>query len=199
MRRKQAPVKVQRTRDAETTKATILAAARERFAADGYERATIRGIGSDANVDPALVMRYFGNKEKLFAAAADFDLRLPDLSALPHERIGAAFVEHFVDRWEADDTFMALVRAAVTHEAAARRVRSVLSGQVAPVITALSPDRDPAKAALRAGLVSSQMLGMALCRYVLRLPPVVSMSRADVVAWLGPTVQRYVTGSAARD
>ena len=181
-----------RLRGSENTKADILTAAREHFAAAGYERATIRAIAADAKIDPALVMRYFGSKEKLFAAAADFDLRLPDLTALPRERLGAALVEHFIDRWEADDTFMALVRSAVTNEAAAKRVRSVLAGQVAPVIGVLSGE--PATAGLRAGLVASQILGMALCRYVLRLPPVVAMSRPEVVKWLGPTVQRYVTG-----
>lgn len=181
-----------RPRGAESTKEAILAAARERFAADGYERATIRAIAADARIDPALVMRYFGNKEKLFAAAADFDLRLPDLTGLPCERIGALLVEHFIERWEADDTFMALIRTAVTHEAAAKKVRAVLSSQVMPTIAALSGE--PARAGLRAGLVSSQILGIALCRYVLRLPPIVAMSRTEIVAWLGPTVQRYITG-----
>lgn len=183
-----------RPRGAETTKAAILAAARERFAADGFERATIRAIAEDARIDPALVMRYFGNKEKLFAAAAEFDLRLPDLAALPRSRIGAALVEHFLERWEADDTFLALLRAAVTKDAAARRVRAVFAGQVAPLIAALSGD--PAQAAVRAGLVSTQILGMALCRYVLRMPQVVGLSRAEVVQWLGPAVQRYITGTA---
>jgi len=182
-----------RPRGADTSKAAILSAARERFAADGYERATIRAIASDAEIDPAMVMRYFGNKEKLFAAAADFDLRLPDLTALPRSRVGAALVEHFIDRWEADDTFMALLRAAVTNEAAAKRVRAVLAAQVAPVIAALSGD--PERAGMRAGLVASQILGMALCRYILQLPPVVAMSRAEVIAGLGPTVQRYITGA----
>jgi AcrR family transcriptional regulator len=182
-----------RPRGSENTKATILSAARERFAAEGYERATIRAIAADAEIDPALVMRYFGNKEKLFAAAANFNLRLPDLRLLPCDRIGAALVEHFVERWEADDTFQALIRSAVTNEAAAKKVRAVLSGQVGPAIASISGD--PARAALRAGLVSSQILGMALCRYVLRLPPVVAMSRADVVEWLGPTLQRYVMGN----
>jgi AcrR family transcriptional regulator len=193
MVRREAP----RPRGAEITKEAILTAARERFAADGYERATIRAIAADAEIDPALVMRYFGNKEKLFAAAAKFDLRLPDLTGLPRDRIGAALVDHFIDRWEADDTFMALIRAAVTNDAAAKQVRAVLAGQVAPVIALLSGE--PARAGLRAGLVSSQILGMALCRYVLRLPPVVGMSRAELVAWLGPTVQRYVAGSPTTD
>lgn len=187
MPRKQAP----RPRDAETTKAAILTAARERFAAEGYERATIRAIAADAAIDPALVMRYFGNKEKLFAAAADFDLRLPDLGALPLARVGSTLVEHFIDRWESDDTFMALLRAAITNELAAKRVRAVLAGQVAPAIAKLSGE--PALAGMRAGLVASQILGLALCRYVLRLPPVAAMSRADVVGWVGPTVQRYIS------
>ena len=90
--------------------------------------------------------------------------------------VGEALVTHFLDRWEADDTFMALIRAAVTHEAAAKRVRAVLGGQVAPVIAALTGD--PVQAGTRAALVSSQILGMAICRYVLRLPPAVAMTRA---------------------
>jgi AcrR family transcriptional regulator len=183
-------------RGAEASRAAILAAARERFAADGYERATIRAIAGDAGIDPAMVIRYFGSKEKLFAAAADFDLRLPDPAAIPHGRIGAAFVEHFLARWEEDDTFMALIRAAVTNEAAAERVRAVFAGQVAPVIAALSGD--PARAATRAALVSSQILGMAICRYALQMPPLVAMSRTEVVGWLGPTVQRYITGDVGR-
>lgn len=179
-------------RDAEATQSAILNAARERFAADGYERATIRAIAADANIDPALVMRYFVNKEKLFAAAASFDLSLPDLSKLPRHRVGAALVEHFIERWERDDTFMALLRAAATNDAAAKRVRHVLAAQVAPAIAGLCAD--PASAAMRAGLVASQILGMAMCRYVLRLPPLLALSRADTVAWLGPTLQRYLTG-----
>jgi AcrR family transcriptional regulator len=182
-----------RPRDAEATRAAILNAARERFAAEGYERATIRGIAIEAGIDPALVIRYFGSKEKLFAAAADFDLRLPNPAQLPGDQIGAALVQHFMDRWEADDTFMALLRAAVTNEAAAKQVRAVMAGQVIPVIAALSPA--PAEAALRVGLVASQLLGLALSRYILQLPPVVAMTRAEVLAWLGPTIQRYVTGA----
>jgi AcrR family transcriptional regulator len=186
---------VTRSRDAEASRAAILAAARQRFAADGYERATLRAIAGDVGLDAAMVIRYFGNKEQLFAEAADFDLRLPDFTGTPRTRIGAALVEHFLDRWEEDDTFMALVRAAATHEAAAKRVRAVLSAQVTPAVARLS--QDTARAAERAGLVASQLLGMALCRYVLRLPPLVGMSRAEVVGWLGPTVSRYVTGKAA--
>lgn len=139
-----------------------------------------------------MVMRYFGTKEKLFAAAAEFDLRLPNLAGAPREALGAALVGHFLDRWESDDTLMALLRAGVTHEVAAKRLRAIFATQVAPLVRSLTGD--PAAAKTRAGLIASQALGLALCRYVLRLPPVVAMSRAEVIAWLGPTMQRYLLG-----
>jgi AcrR family transcriptional regulator len=170
---------------------SILTAARERFAADGYERATIRAIASDAGIDPAMVMRYYGSKERLFAAAADFDLRLPDVTAMPRTQVGIQVVGHFLTRWEEDETLMALLRAAVTNQVAAERMRAIFADQVAPAVAQLCAD--PAQAPIRAGLLAAQMLGMAVCRYVLKLPPIVTMTRADLVAWLAPSVQRYLT------
>ena len=187
------PRKGKRTgRRSERTKAAILAAAREHFAACGYERATIRAIAADAGVDPAMVMRYFGNKEKLFAAAAEFDLRLPDLTAVPRGTLGSVLVGHFLDRWESDDTLQALLRAAVSYGVAVARLRAIFATRVMPAVAPLC--EDAATAATRAGLVATQMLGMALCRYVLRLPPVVALDRAAVNRWLAPTIQRYLTG-----
>lgn len=179
-------------RRSDATKEAILNAARARFATDGYERATIRAIAADAGIDPAMVMRYYGNKEKLFAAAAEFDLRLPDLTAMPRGSVGTRLAEHLLERWESDDTLRALLRAAVTNEIAATRMRKIFATQLGPTIALLSGD--PTTAATRAGLVATQALGLALCRYVLRLPPVTAMSAADVVAWLGPTFQRYIVG-----
>ncbi|GAA4915333.1 TetR family transcriptional regulator [Stackebrandtia albiflava] len=179
-----------RPRSAET-RARILATARDHFSRHGYDRTTIRRIAADAEIDPSMVMRYFGNKERLFAAAAEFELRLPDLSALPPERVGAALVEHFVERWDGDDTLMALLRRGATDPAAADRMREVFAGQLVPVIAALHTD--PAEAASRAALAASQILGVALCRYVLCFPPVVDMPKRELVAWVGPTVQRYLT------
>lgn len=178
-------------RRSDATRAAILEAARERFAADGYERATIRAIARDAGIDPSMVMRYYGNKEGLFAAASEFDLRLPELGALPSRHAGAVLVSHFLDRWEQDDVLMALLRAAVTHDAAAERARAIFRDQLGPVAVALCPD--PAEAPRRAALIASQILGMALARYVLRLPPAVEMTREEIVRWLAPTVQRYLT------
>jgi AcrR family transcriptional regulator len=181
-------------RRSDATKAAILRAARERFAADGYERATIRAIAADARIDPSMVMRYFGNKERLFAAAAEFDLRLPDLGALPRVEVGAALVRHFIDRWDGDETLTALLRTGVTNEAAAERMRAIFASQLIPVATALT-GAGKQEAATRAGLAASQVLGLALTRYVLRFPPVVAMDPDTVERWLGPTLQRYLAGS----
>lgn len=184
-----------RPRRSDATRTAIRNAARERFAADGYERATIRAIAADAGIDPSMVMRYFGSKEKLFAAAAEFDLRLPDLATVPRTEIGTAVVSHFLDRWEGDETLLALLRTAVTHAAAAERMRVIFEDQLSPLLARLCPDAG--QAPTRAGLVASQMLGLALCRYALRLPPIIALDRDRTVAWLGPTVQRYITADDA--
>jgi AcrR family transcriptional regulator len=177
-------------RRSDATKDAILAAARERFSSDGYDRATIRAIAADANIDPAMVMRYFGNKEKLFAAAAEFDLRLPDLTSTPPSEVGRRIATHVLDRWDGDETLMALLRASVTNPVAAERMREIFATQLGPAVLAVAPD----EAATRAGLIATQVLGLALTRYVLRLPPVAAMDRAALIDWLAPTLQRYFTG-----
>ncbi|OEU86193.1 TetR family transcriptional regulator [Streptomyces abyssalis] len=169
----------------------MLRAARERFASDGYERATIRAVARDAAIDPSMVMRYFGNKEGLFAAASEIDLRLPELTVVPADEAGTRLVRHFLERWEGDETLNALVRVGVTNPAGAERVHSVFRDQVAPVVASVCPD--PQQVPVRAALVASQILGMAVSRYVLRLPPAAALTHEEIVNWLGPTVQRYLT------
>ncbi|WP_329279933.1 TetR/AcrR family transcriptional regulator [Streptomyces sp. NBC_00691] len=181
-------------RRSDATRAAILEAARERFASDGYDRATIRAIARDAGIDPSMVMRYYGNKEGLFAAASEIELNLPELGGLPSRHIGAVLVTHFLERWERDDVLTGLLRVGVTNEAGAERMRAVFAQQLGAVTRGVCPD--PAEAPRRAALVASQILGMALTRYVLRLAPVVEMTPEEIVAWLGPTVQRYLTAEA---
>ncbi len=175
-------------RSSEQTKAVILAAAKERFAQSGFERATIRAIAADANIDPSMVMRYFGNKDRLFAAAADFDLQIPDLSDVAHDQLGAALVDHFMNRWERDEALIVLLRSSATNTEAAQRMRVMFASQLLPVVAKINPDAPERRAAL----IATQMLGLALCRYVLQLPPIVAMPHDEAVAWLGPTVQRYL-------
>ncbi|WP_236572688.1 TetR/AcrR family transcriptional regulator [Streptomyces sp. GS7] len=180
-----------RPRRSAATRAAILAAARDRFAADGYERATIRAIARDAGIDPSMVMRYYGNKEGLFAAASEIDLRAPDLMAVPPEERAARLVRHFIELWESDETLTGMMRVGVTNEAGAERMRQVFAEQVRPLLDAVCtvPEEAPARAAL----IGSQILGMALCRYVLHVPPAVDFSHDELVAWLAPTIQRYLT------
>ncbi|GAA0272622.1 TetR family transcriptional regulator [Streptomyces polychromogenes] len=175
-------------RTSDHTKAAILRAARERFAVQGYERTTIRAIAADAEIDPSMVMRYFGSKELLFDASLAIDLRLPDLAAVPEAELPGALVRHFVERWEgdpADEALLVLLRSAVTNEQAAGRMREVFAAQVAP---ALAAALGPGRAASAAGLVASQLLGLALTRYLLKLPAVTALSPEAVVHGLAPAL-----------
>ncbi|MGG7573028.1 TetR family transcriptional regulator [Streptomyces sirii] len=169
----------------------MLAAARDRFAAEGYERATIRSIAREAGIDPSMVMRYYGNKAGLFAAASEIELHAPDLTHVPHDELGARLVRHFLERWESDEALTAMLRVGATNEAGAERMRGVFAEQIGPVVSAVCPV--PEEAAIRSALLASQMLGLALCRYVLHLPPAVDLGDDEIVAWLAPTVQRYLT------
>ena len=182
-------------RRSETTRATILDAARKRFATYGFRATTIRAVAADAGIDPSMVMRYFGSKAELFDTATDIDLRLPDLRGTPRSRRGRELVAHFLDRWEDDpdgDVLLVLVRSATVDEDAAHRMQAIFATQLAPAIAGLVDD--PAEASERAGLIATQMLGLALGRHLLRLPPVAGLDRETIVTRLGATVQRYLHG-----
>jgi AcrR family transcriptional regulator len=183
------PTVVDMRRSSEETKAVILAAARERFGASGFQAATIRAIAADAGVDPAMVMRYYGNKDKLFAAAAEFDLKFPDFAGTDRTQVGRSLVRHFLARWEGDEALVILLRSSATNGEAAQRMQEIFGTQLQPLVGSLVPADE---AGVRAGLIATQILGMALCRFVLRLAPVVEMTPDEVVGWLGPTIQRYL-------
>lgn len=180
--------KSDRTRDA------ILDAARRLFAEKGYDGTTVRDIAAAAGIDPAMVIRYFGGKDLLFARAADIDLGLPDLSALPRAMVGEALVRHFLSIWEGDAGTSALpvaLRSAASNELAAARLREIFASQVAPAIGRLAGPDTPAVA----GLVATQILGLAFTRYVLKLPPVVALPRERLVAEVGRAIQGYIDGA----
>ncbi|MCN9239428.1 TetR family transcriptional regulator [Streptomyces sp. RY43-2] len=179
-------------RRSDATRTAILVAARERFASDGYERATIRAIAKDARIDPSMVMRYYGSKEGLFDAALDVDLHIPDPRELRQHTVGETLVGHFLTLWEENnDALTAMLRVSVTNPAGAERLQRIFRDQLLPVARHICPD--PEQAPARAGLVASQILGMALARYVLKLPAAVALAREEVIAWLAPTVRRYLT------
>jgi AcrR family transcriptional regulator len=190
---RRSPKQSNRPRRSDSTRAAILKAARERFASDGYDRATIRSIAADARIDPSMVMRYFGSKERLFAIAANFDLNLPDMSKLSRSDLGNRLVRHFLERWEGnrtDDTLQVLLRSALTNEFAADRMRTIFSNQIVPAFATIFPIEE---AKLRGSLVASQILGLALGRYILRFAPIATMDHQTLISVLAPTIQRYLT------
>src|SRR5262245_27936943 len=175
-----------KTPKSERTRAAILKAAQELFAELGYDRTTVRDVAARASIDPAMVMRYFGSKDELFARATAFDLRLPDLTRTKPGQLGKTLVAHFLDLWEgplSTGSLTILLRASASNEDAAAKMRAIFGGQVMPMLAKVM---SPAGVPVRAGLVSSQLLGFALCRYVLKVPPVVAMERDQIIRRLGP-------------
>ncbi|HTU96703.1 MAG TPA: TetR family transcriptional regulator [Solirubrobacteraceae bacterium] len=176
----------------EGTRRTILDAARALFAARGYEQTTIRAVAGQAGIDASMVMRYFGSKAGLFAAAATRDLDPPDIAGVPARGRGEALVRHFVNRWEVDpseDMLVFLLRTAVTDGSVAEQLQTTFDRIVVGPLTALDyPDAER-----RAALIGSQLMGLALCRYILQLQPLASLSGDEIVAGLAPAIQRYLT------
>jgi AcrR family transcriptional regulator len=181
-----------------SSRADILEAARASFAEHGYDRATIRDIAGRAAVDPALVIHYFGSKDALFAAALELPVRPSEAfsrgMAAGVEQLGATVVRAFLEAWEPPDSrlrLVAMLRSALTNETAMGMIRDLLVREVfGPITVALGvPD-----AQLRATLVGSQFLGLAVMRYIGRIDPLSSASVDELVDAIGPTVQRYLTG-----
>jgi AcrR family transcriptional regulator len=171
----------------------ILDAARSVFGAEGYERATVRRVAARAGTAPSMVIRYFGSKKGLFAAAVQFDLRLPDLADLPRDDLGRNLTRHFLARWEeapSGGELGALLRAAVSNEAARDRLIWIFEDQLLHAVAAIG---GPRHADRRAALIASQFLGLALTRYVLGLPACAALERDLIVEQVGATVQAYLT------
>jgi AcrR family transcriptional regulator len=194
-----------RTGDSGTREA-ILAAARTRFGAYGYDGATIRGIAADAGVDAALVHHFFGTKERLFVAAMRLPLVPGELVAAalapggrePGQSLGEHLVQTVLQAWDVAEiraTFLGLLRSAVTSEQAAGMLREFATEAIlARIAGAAAPGPPGATGQFRAALVASQVLGLALTRYVLELEPLVQAGTGELAAAIGPTVERYLTG-----
>lgn len=181
-----------RPRNASATQTDILSAARVRFGADGYERTTLRAIAADVGVDPALVIRYFGDKEGLFAAAINFSVDLPDLAGVEPGDLAELLLPQFFAVWEANGAFLPLLRSAATSPAAAAKMREIFATQVAPTLKTITPDH-PTE---RGGLLGSFIIGLATSRYILKTPGIAEMDRDDLTRWAAPVVQQILTGPA---
>jgi AcrR family transcriptional regulator len=176
------------------TQTRIIAAARPLFAKHGYQGTTIRAVAAAADIHPSMVMRYFESKEGLFAAAAEFDLRLPDFSKVKESELGVALVHQFLDRWEgegAGEELRALLGVAHTNATARARLMEIFTRQIEPMVERAANVVNKEQCA---ALIVTQMLGLAFTRYILHLPPVVKLSRAELEEHLGATIQHYLRG-----
>ncbi len=174
----------------------ILDAARHRFAEHGLDGTSMRDVAADAGVDPALIHHYFGTKQRLFIAAVElpFDsVRVePLLVDGPREETGERFIRFFLSIWEDPQTQQPLkgvLRSAITDEGAAAMIREVVVARIMePMVAALGVP-DPA---LRVTLLASQILGLALLRYVICVEPLASADSETLVRLYAPTLQRYL-------
>ena len=182
------------------TRAAIIDAARRSFAAQGYDKASLRGIARDAGVDPALVHHYFAGKAELFAETMDLPVNptpiIERLMAGDPARLGWRIIETFLAVWdppERREALVALIRSASSSDEASRMLREFVTREVFGRIAASVGARD---AELRAGLAASQVIGLAFMRYVVRAPGLAEASNEEIVARLGPVLQRHLVDSA---
>lgn len=178
------------------TRDALLAVARRGFATRGYEATSLRAVATEAGVDPALVIHYFGSKEGLFIAATGLPERLPELFAslagLPVEHRVQALVRGYLEMVDSDksrNAIIALVRSAVSNETAAATLRDFMTAQLLPVIAAMT---DAPDARLRASLAAAQLIGTAMLRHVLRVEPLATASHDEIVALVTPAIEQYV-------
>ncbi|MGW0364975.1 TetR/AcrR family transcriptional regulator [Streptomyces sp. NPDC002990] len=179
------------------TQERIRLAARSEFAARGYDKTSVRGIAKAAGVDPALVHHYFGSKDDLFAAAIELSMEpallVPAVIGEGPEGIGERLARYFLGIWENPATrapLLAVIRSALTHEAAAKVLRRLVLRRVLERVAA---DLDVPDPTFRAELAASHMVGIAILRYVVQVEPLASADPEDIIALVAPTLQRYLT------
>ncbi|WP_263166902.1 TetR/AcrR family transcriptional regulator [Streptomyces sp. SCSIO ZS0520] len=181
------------------TRERILAAAREEFSERGYEKASVRGIAKAAGVDPALVHHYFGTKEQVFEAsvAAAFAPALEAPAAVadgPVEGIGERLARFLFGVWENPATrtpLLAIVRSAVSNEAAAAVFRRLIAAQL---LRRIAVQLDHPDAELRAELAAAQLVGIAMLRYVIKVEPLASADQEQIIRRVAPVVQHHLVG-----
>jgi AcrR family transcriptional regulator len=183
------------------TRAAILEAARSAFAARGYDAVSIRAIAREAGVDPALVHRFFGTKEGVFVAAMQLPFApsrlVPALLAQGVDGLGERLVRTLLALNDEEDgvaPLLALIRAATTNEQAETLLREFVTTEIlGRIATAAAPDEPE----LRAALAGSQVVGLIMARYVVRIPQLADAAPERLAVCVGPTIQRYLTGALA--
>ena len=180
------------------TRGQILAAARRSFAEKGFAGTTIRAVAAEAEVDPALVHHYFGSKDDLFLAALEIPVDpralVPRVFEPGVAGAGERLLRLFLSVWDdpaARLPLIALVRSSLTEEGPETLLQQGILRMVLQPLRAVLP---AAEADRRVQLVASQLIGLVMTRYVLALEPLASQPAEDIVAWVAPTLQRYLDG-----
>jgi AcrR family transcriptional regulator len=180
------------------TREAILSAARDAFAERGYDAASIRLIAAAAGVDPALVHHYFGTKDQLFLDAMQLPLDPATIVAKVMtggvDGLGERLVRTLVTVWDSPvgGAAAAFVRSAVSNELIAKMMREFIVNRIIRrVVKDLA--LDPAEGPLRANLIATQMAGLIMMRYIIKVEPLASTAPDVVAVLIGPTIQRYVT------
>jgi AcrR family transcriptional regulator len=175
----------------------ILQAARDEFAERGYDKTTMRGIARAAGVDAALVHHYFGTKDDVFAAAIEVSFEpatvVPQILGQGAAGIGERLARFFIGVWENPASrapLLAIIRSALTHEAAAKVLRGFVLRHLLERVAAELDVPDPR---FRAELAASHMVGIAILRYVIRVEPLASADPEEIIRIVAPTLQRYLT------
>jgi AcrR family transcriptional regulator len=180
------------------TREAIVEAARQAFAARGFDRASIRSIAASAGVDPALVHHYFGTKDELFLATVNAPINpaelLPRVLTGDRDELPERLIRTFLSVWDhpvSGPAAVALVRTGLAHDWSARMLREFLTSRIIRrVVSHL--EIDPAEQPLRGTLVASQLIGLAIIRYILKVEPLASASPEEVVAAVAPNLHRYL-------
>jgi AcrR family transcriptional regulator len=178
----------------------ILAAAKHRFLADGYQATTLRSIANDAGVDVALVSYYFGSKQSLFGAAMalpanPIEIVVP-LLAGELDTLAETLLRSLLTVWDDPTTgapLQALARAAVSDPDLNRAVREAVSREI---VAALAKRLGGPDSAQRAAAFSAQLGGVITARYLFRLEPFASMTIEDIVLHLGPALAQTISTSS---
>ena len=181
-----------------TTREDIREAAQELFAKRGYQGATMRAIGSKAGVDASLVVHFFGSKVNLLAESIEWpfdpEVEMPKLLEGGRRNVGRRLAELAIRTWDDTGTrhpVFTLLRAGMTEPEAAEMLRKFMTERLyAPLMERLGSDQPE----LREGLVVSQIIGVGMGRYVLKFEGLAEAKSEDVIDWLAPTLQRYLTG-----
>ena len=188
------PLRSQPTRD------RIMAAAKKIFGRDGFDVATIRAIAAEADINPAMVMRYFGSKELLFAAVTTLKIDRSYLARVPKGKIGETIIRDGLDRWDDPqwgDNVIAMVRTSMNNPAAREKFNNGYMESLAALQEALLEYHGIKLPKESVAMIATQALGVLIARYVLRLEPMVKIPRETLIREVGKSLQLLTVGKPA--